>query len=413
MPLQLDQALSLLGQAQVAWKTSYHDNRQQRPRDSRIPRYDSGVAELGKAARISSVGVNRALYTQHSSWPLSRPVSAFENQDTAIDDVICVPPSKLHMTSLENASFVIGNGLDGFVFTDECYVDETGLFSYGSKPSGFDPNEIAVGVSKETLEEVFIGFDCGWGNYFHWICFAIAKSYLANRILPSSCDIIMPDYSDRVRNGAPSHGWRLKFTEKVWRESLELAGLADRVRHLPKGVYRAKVVHLFWCQPNSPTSLFSIDVFYRIFQELRAKLRVNASEGGERIFISRRLARDSRINAGEQRIIEEELVKRDFAIVQLESMSFLEQARMFNKAEIVVGAHGAGLTNILFGSERLRILELNRRLERPAGMGSPRLRPWFYLLAAQRNLSYSFIDGTHEGFSVKRVLSGVDHLLSG
>jgi hypothetical protein len=46
----------------------------------------------------------------------------------------------------------------------------------------------------------FIGLDGAWSNYLHWLCFAIAKSHIAARILRSDCAIVLPDYGDRKQN---------------------------------------------------------------------------------------------------------------------------------------------------------------------------------------------------------------------
>ena len=49
--------------------------------------------------------------------------------------------------------------------------------------------------------------------------------------------------------------------------------------------------------------------------------------------------------------------KWGFDSVRLEEMTFRQQVELFYEAEIVVGAHGAGLANILF-SPRVKVIEL-------------------------------------------------------
>jgi capsular polysaccharide biosynthesis protein len=72
-----------------------------------------------------------------------------------------------------------------------------------------------------------------------------------------------------------------------------------------------------------------------------------------------------------------------------------------------VAPHGSGLTNVLFGSADLKVLELNRRIGTDA---SP--RAWFYMLSAHRNLRYSYLDDAIDGFSTERVMGAIDNLLS-
>ena len=59
----------------------------------------------------------------------------------------------------------------------------------------------------------------------------------------------------------------------------------------------------------------------------------------------------------------------------------------FANADVVIGAHGAGLSNLIACQQGTRVLELNRGLS-----GESWLRPWFYMIARRRSLRYSFLD---------------------
>ena len=50
--------------------------------------------------------------------------------------------------------------------------------------------------------------------------------------------------------------------------------------------------------------------------------------------------------------------KYDFEYVSTSQMNLIEQAKLFNETEIVVGIHGAGLTNILFMNNNATVIEL-------------------------------------------------------
>ena len=52
------------------------------------------------------------------------------------------------------------------------------------------------------------------------------------------------------------------------------------------------------------------------------------------------------------------LEKRGFESYALENLSFRQQVELFSEAEIVGGAHGAGLTNIFF-SPHVKVVELH------------------------------------------------------
>ena len=56
--------------------------------------------------------------------------------------------------------------------------------------------------------------------------------------------------------------------------------------------------------------------------------------------------------------LEAQLSRLGFAIVLPESLSVLQQAKLFGAAQFVVGAHGAGLTNLVFAPPGAALLEL-------------------------------------------------------
>jgi len=52
------------------------------------------------------------------------------------------------------------------------------------------------------------------------------------------------------------------------------------------------------------------------------------------------------------------LEEKNFDIVKLENLDFDEQIYVFNNAKIVIGAHGAGLTNLCFSEEKTKVIEI-------------------------------------------------------
>lgn len=99
-----------------------------------------------------------------------------------------------------------------------------------------------------------------------------------------------------------------------------------------------------------------------------------------RIYISREKSAN---NLKKRHILNEwELIrllkKFGFKVYQLEEYSLLEKIELFYDAEIVVGAHGGGLTHILF-SENIKILELQLMAK---------MQTYYYYLA--KSLGHSF-----------------------
>jgi capsular polysaccharide biosynthesis protein len=86
-----------------------------------------------------------------------------------------------------------------------------------------------------------------------------------------------------------------------------------------------------------------------------ASWRIGA--GPKRLFISRGAAQFRRIKNEAE--IEAVLVKRGFTSVRLEELTLAEQVGLFSGLEAVVGAHGAGFTNLAFAPPGTKVVELH------------------------------------------------------
>lgn len=79
-------------------------------------------------------------------------------------------------------------------------------------------------------------------------------------------------------------------------------------------------------------------------------------EKRRRIYISRRDAKLRRI-ANEDEVVSH-LQEYGFEEVTLSNLSFLDQAKVFASAEFVVSPHGGGLSNLCFGHQPCKVIEL-------------------------------------------------------
>jgi len=98
----------------------------------------------------------------------------------------------------------------------------------------------------------------------------------------------------------------------------------------------------------------------RIFQDARTNIYWNEHKLGnrrrvEKIFISRLLSSRTLPNEEE---LEEKARSAGFDVVYLEKMSLPEQIVMFEKAEVICGAHGAGLANLVWARNCRKIFEI-------------------------------------------------------
>lgn len=85
-------------------------------------------------------------------------------------------------------------------------------------------------------------------------------------------------------------------------------------------------------------------------------LRQSASSSPERLYISRKHSSGRCVHNEEQLV--EKLRGKGFRCVTLEGMSVQKQATLFNNASVVLGSHGAALTNIAFCKPDTTIIEL-------------------------------------------------------
>lgn len=100
----------------------------------------------------------------------------------------------------------------------------------------------------------------------------------------------------------------------------------------------------------------------------------------KRIFISRS-------NASKRRLLNEDeifdfLHSYGFEKNVLEKLSFIEQILLFKGAEVIVGPHGAGFTNLLFCQENNLIIEL---------FPESYVNQCFWTIASQKRLRYGYI----------------------
>ncbi len=97
----------------------------------------------------------------------------------------------------------------------------------------------------------------------------------------------------------------------------------------------------------------------------------------------------SRSDASTRRLVNEAdllpcLQAHGFQIVTLTGMPFPEQVALFARAEIILGPHGSGLTNVVFAPPQATLVEL---------MPHDQVNHCFWLLANSSELSYTFLSG--------------------
>jgi len=108
--------------------------------------------------------------------------------------------------------------------------------------------------------------------------------------------------------------------------------------------------------PGHSHGVFSPHAFKLIRKQVTSKVENSPEKAWpEKIYIRRNSGARIVTNAAE---LEEFLVAQNYVIIEPEKLTFLQQARLFGHAKIVVGSSGAALANILFSPSDARIFIL-------------------------------------------------------
>ena len=161
-------------------------------------------------------------------------------------------------------------------------------------------------------------------------------------------------------------------------QSLKLLGygLDDCIQWDKTKVTVNKLVVPAFRQPGnwvSPSALHWLR--QRIFSNL-STADINKHSFSKRVYISRSQASGRRVTNEDE--VMQILAPHGFVSYSLETMSFIEQIQLFSSAEIIIGPHGAGFTNIIFSQKQPTVIELV----------TPWVSPHYYLISNILNFPY-------------------------
>jgi hypothetical protein len=145
------------------------------------------------------------------------------------------------------------------------------------------------------------------------------------------------------------------YIRKIALDSLHLLGLDFQDVVLMKEAEFYKVKNLYFISRIAGPGLLHDE----IMKAIRGRLVAGEPDGRRRIYISRNRARFRKV------LNEDELSARlrDYGFETFfgEEVSLSEQIELFSASEILLGIHGAGLTNSIFMRPGSRIIELRRK----------------------------------------------------
>ncbi|HXJ79106.1 MAG TPA: glycosyltransferase 61 family protein [Candidatus Methylomirabilis sp.] len=224
-------------------------------------------------------------------------------------------------------------------------------------------DEASLAAAPRYDKSCLIFYNGNLHNYYHWMTEGIVSLDILSRALGAdpSLGIVLPK--------------SMEIAELFdHRESLRAVGL-DGYAVVETGADLINVREAIWVESDLVQSMPA--PYLKDFQR-----RVAARHAGARLPRRRRLlvARKGptrKIANLEQ--VEACLGRYDFETVYLEGMSIVDQILLFQRAEFVIGPHGAGLANLLFCEPGTRVIEF---------MPSVEMRPFFWLISEKLDLVY-------------------------
>ena len=295
-------------------------------------------------------------------------------------DAMALPEKlSLRQCTIKDGYFLIRPGCDGVVFDEKGRpVDSTAPFI---DPSHLPSPEDVRRLAGRLQANVFLGVDCHWHNYFHWIVLAITRMLIARRYCSEfpQYKCAVPDYAS-----AQAAGQRISFSHRVWQQSFSITGNQSELLPLIPGIYQAPYVSFLATNSSQAAALTLFSEANDAWNDFRKLIPID-NTSPKKICVMRRDL--NRLSEAESNAIVTIAQRHGYVCGFLEDLDFGQQAKLYANANSIVAPHGAGLSNLLFAQKGARVVEINRILPGDAG-----LRPWFYMLAVQRGMHYQFAD---------------------
>jgi capsular polysaccharide biosynthesis protein len=210
--------------------------------------------------------------------------------------------------------------------------------------------------------KVYLVAHNSYTGYFHWLGESMARLFLLKDELPS-LTLLLPE----------------SFRDSFYSESLSLLGVKD-IYYLKSNI-NYKVPNLLFASVTAQMGNFNPFIIRSISDFFISKTNGVKLKGCyDRIYVSRaRAIRRKVLNEDE---IVPFLESHSFKVICFEDLSFFEQIQMCRQVNILIGLHGAGLTNIMFMQPGSKVLELRKHDDGH--------NYFYYALSSALNLDYYY-----------------------
>lgn len=273
--------------------------------------------------------------------PVTRPYphTLEATVDQAFDYSLSSEASQYYLLNLSDA-YVLPQR--GWVLTKDRYFLHESIFKADAiETKGIKDIVIWPKVDRVPGKIVLAYKQWSLNNYYHWMLEFLPK--LSAFLEPPSSDFVELFQGGRILLPHPINTWM--------RQSLEMLGVAEDRILLTKSDHIQAEQLLFF-----PTigKLYNPPRWALDWLRTRFFPFMNHSPNQKkRIFVSRRKARARNVINEDQ--VMAYLSDYGFEAYVLEDMSLAEQIDLFSQAEVVVGPHGAGFTNMVFATDAILI----------------------------------------------------------
>jgi hypothetical protein len=217
-------------------------------------------------------------------------------------------------------------------------------------PRGFSRNKRGVIADLDFLAEMprlpgsyFIFYDRKLHNWFHWLAGAMLALDMAEKLLPPRTKLLLPPTLMHFDQTAPGYFDHFELMALLGFDKMPAVEAVTDVVHVEEAIT---------LETSGPESLPAERL--RAFRDRIMARFGQRSARRRRLYIKRAAAR----SIDQPAAVEAFLIRKDFEPVSLDHMPIEERIRLFQEADIVVGAHGAELANLLFSPPGTKVIEL-------------------------------------------------------
>ena len=181
-------------------------------------------------------------------------------------------------------------------------------------------------------------------NYYHWLIDSLPR-LLALRTLYPGMKLMLPRAS------------ALQPIPEFISSSATLMGFANQISLNPRQIMSAQSVILPSLTATSLTQ--RPELVRQVREELIAALCPEEVRPFRRVYAARDQGYPR--NLLNEAAVEEWLVQEGFEKVYFEHMTLLEQVRLMRETDVLLGVHGAGMTNLIFLPDTSRTIEIHNK----------------------------------------------------